>query len=102
MFGMVMTAPYQPAARVFLSLCDHMILTVVLPQVPQAIHNVYIVQLDSSQVIILFIIKTIASVHCIGVLGPKTPSDVVDKVCAKFSFMGKYVARSLMNSKMVS
>ncbi|XP_065888621.1 E3 ubiquitin-protein ligase TRIP12-like isoform X2 [Dysidea avara] len=36
-----------------------------------------------------------------SVLGPKTPSDVVDKVCAKFSFMGKFVARSLMDSRML-
>ncbi|XP_065887619.1 E3 ubiquitin-protein ligase TRIP12-like [Dysidea avara] len=46
--------------------------------------------------------RTIASVHCIGMLGPKTPSGVVDKVCAKFSFMGKFVARSLMDSRMHS
>lgn len=37
-----------------------------------------------------------------GVLGPNTPSDVADKVCTKFLFMGKFVARSLMDSRMVS
>ena len=36
-----------------------------------------------------------------SVLGPNTPSDVVDKVCAKFLFMGKFVARSLMDSRML-
>ena len=50
----------------------------------------------------IFTMKVSSLLHCVGVLGPKTPSEVVDKVCAEFSFMGKFVARSLMDSRMVS
>ena len=70
----------------------------------QATLNLYTVQLDYFQVIeSIYVCDPLFS--CVawpGVLGPNTPSEVVDKVCAKFSFMGKFVARSLMDSRMVS
>lgn len=35
-------------------------------------------------------------------LGPSTPFSVVEEVCSKFRFLGKLMAKAIMDSRMVS